>query len=255
MLGDGAPQGEEWVPRQLEEIREQLGLLERSVPDSFEPVVKKLQQTIIETIEATYSTTAETTAEIRATVASPPGSVAAAGNVSGSSLSTSGSVTVGTSLAVTGAAGLGGTLDVGGRLRANTGMTSTGVRNNQVVFDYVSMYVDRDGNYGYAPSTMATKTLIRNFTVDLEFWLTLIPKVFAYKDDPSSTEQVGLYAELVVKREPMLGIYDEEHRLRGVRYELLGVVCLALVQAHVAETRAFRDATDARLRALEERTL
>ena len=117
------------------------------------------------------------------------------------------------------------------------------------------MYVDRDGNYGYAPSTMATKTLLRNFTVDFEFWLTLIPKVFAYKDDPSREEQVGLYAELVVKREPMLGIYDEEHRLRGVRYELLGVVCLALVQAHVAETRAFRDATDARLRALEERTL
>ena len=49
----------------------------------------------------------------------------------------------------------------------------------------------------------------------------------------------------------MLGIYDEQHRHRGIRYELLGVVCLALIQAHVAETRAFRDTVTERLDALE----
>lgn len=251
MLGDDAPQGEEWIARALEEMRTQVGELERSVPDSFAPVVEKLKQTIIETIETTYSTSAETTAEIRATVAAPPGAVAAAGQVSGSSLSTPGSASVGTTLAVTGSGTVGGTVSVGGRLTANTGVTSTGVRGNQVVFDYVAMYCDRDGNFGYAPSTMATKRLLRNFDADLEHWLTLIPKVFAYKDDPTRTEQLGLYAELVVKREPMLGIYDEQHRLRGIRYELLGVVCLALIQAHVAETRAFRDTVLERLDALE----
>lgn len=244
MLGDDAPQGEEWVARRFAELAEEIGELSRSVPESFAPVVKKLQQTIIETIEATYSTSAETTVEIQATVSAPPGAVAAAGPVSGATLSTPGSATVGTTLAVTGSGTIGGTVSVGGRLTANTGVTSTGVRGNQVVFDYVAMYCDRDGNFGYAPSTMATKTLLSNFTVDLEQWLTLIPKVFAYKDDPTRTEQLGLYAELVVRREPMLGIYDEQHRLRGIRYELLGVVCLGLIQAHVAETRATRDRVD-----------
>lgn len=251
MLGDDAPQGEEWAARSLEELRTKIGELERSVPDSFAPVVEKLKQTIIDTIDATYSTSAETTAEILGTVASPPGGVSAAGPVSGSALTTPGAVTVGTTLAVTGSASVGGTASVGGRLTANTGITSTGVRGNQVVFDYVAMYCDRDGNFGYAPSTMATKSLLRNFATDLEHWLTLVPKVFAYKDDPTRTEQLGLYAELVVKREPMLGIYDEQHRLRGIRYELLGVVCLALIQAHVAETRAFRDTVTERLDALE----
>lgn len=154
-------------------------------------------------------------------------------------------------IASTGAASIGGTATIAGRLTANTGMTSTGVRNNQVTTGYVAMYVDQNGVYGYAPSTLSTKTLLRNFQVDLEKWLTLIPKVFAYKDDAAKTEQFGMIAELVVKREPMLGIYDETRKLRGVRYELLGVVCLALIQAHVAETRAFRDDVDRRLSALE----
>lgn len=259
MIGDAVPSDESWVARRFEAIEDQLGLLERSVPDSFAPVVARLRQTIIDTIEQNYSTSAETSAEIQAAVAAPPGAVAAAGAVSGSSLSTPGAVSAGqgvsagTTVTATGSGAVGGTLNIGGRLTANTGITSTGVRGNQVVFDYVAMYADRDGNFGYAPSTMATKSLIANFTADLDDWLTLIPKVFAYKDDPSKTAQVGLYAELVVKREPMLGIYDEDHRLRGIRYELLGVVCLALIQAHVAETRAFRDDVDARLKALEQR--
>lgn len=156
-------------------------------------------------------------------------------------------------IASTGAATVGGTATIGGRLTANAGMTSTGVRSNQVTVGYVAMYVDQNGVFGYAPSTMSTKTLLRNFTVDLEKWLTLIPKVVAYKDDPQKTPQVALIAELLVKREPMLGIYDEGGKLRGIRYELLGVVSLALIQAHVAETRAFRDDVTARLIALEER--
>ena len=53
MLGDDAPQGEEWVARRFAELAEEIGELSRSVPESFAPVVKKLQQTIIETIEAT----------------------------------------------------------------------------------------------------------------------------------------------------------------------------------------------------------
>jgi len=152
-----------------------------------------------------------------------------------------------TSVTATGDGSFGGNTTVTGRLTATAGVTSVGVRSNQVTTGYVAMYVDQNGNFGYAPSTMATKTLLRNFTVDLEKWLTLIPKVVAYKDDPSKTPQVALIAELIVKREPMLGIYDETRKLRGIRYELLGVVCLALIQAHVAETRETTRRLDALL--------
>jgi len=151
-----------------------------------------------------------------------------------------------------GNASFGGTATVGGQLTANTGMTSTGVRNNQVTIGYVAMYVDQNGVFGYAPSTLSSKRILRNFSADLESWLTMIPKVVAYKNDPTQREQLGLIAELVVKREPMLGIYDEQGKLRGVRYELLGVVCLCLIRAHVKETREFRASVEERLTALEQ---
>jgi len=246
--GDAMDAGEGWIAQRFEELDEKLRELGPSVAASFLPVTQKLQQTIIDTIATTYSTTAQ----MNAAIAAPASGVAAAGPVSGSSLSTPGAVSAGTTVTATGSGSVGGTLAVGGRLTANAGMTSTGVRANQVTVGYVAMYVDQNGVFGYAPSTLSTKTLIRNFTADLDKWMSLIPKVFAYKDDPRKAEQFGMIAELVVKREPMLGIYDEQHRLRGVRYELLGVVCLALIQAHVSETRAFRDTVLDRLAALEQ---
>lgn len=209
----------------VERLQEGLANLQANLPSLVDGTVRQL----------TYLK-----AQVDALLASP-------GNISPNNVTA-------TTLAASGTGSVGGTLVVGGRLTANAGMTSTGVRNNQVTTGYVAMYADINGDFGYAPSTMSTKTLLRNFTVDLEAWLTLIPKVIAYKDDPAKAPQVALIAELLVKREPMLGIYDEAGKLRGIRYELLGVVCLALIQAHVAETRAYRDTTDARLRALEERT-
>jgi len=249
------PNDEARDSRRFERLERTVRENQASIAETVKPIVSDLGRTIEEKLATGYYTRDQADAAMAARVASPgaiaPSTVSATGNVSGSSFTTPGSATVGTSLSVTGSGSVGGTFQAGGRLTANAGVTSTGVRANQVVFDYVAMYCDRDGNFGYAPSTMATKSLLRNFETDLDAWLTLIPKVFFYKDDPTRTEQLGLYAELVVRREPMLGIYDEQHRLRGIRYELLGVVALALIQAHVAETRAFRDDVSARLAALE----
>jgi hypothetical protein len=251
---------EAYVSRSLEDIRRAAQEAQASVAKTVKPIVSELGRTIEEKIATGYYTRTQADEAMAARVASPgaiaPTTVTASGNVSAGGFSTGGTLTAGslaasTTLTVTGSGSVGGTLSAGGRLTANAGMTSTGVRTNQVTVGYVAMYVDQNGNFGFAPSTLKTKTLIRNFTADIDEWLTLIPKVFAYKDDPSKTEQFGMIAELVVKREPMLGIYDEQHKLRGVRYELLGVVCLALIQAHVAETRAFRDTVEERLRALE----
>ena len=238
------PNDEARDSRRFERIERTVRENQASIADTVRPIVSELGKTIEDKLAAGFYTREQADAAMAARVAAP-------GAIAPTSVTATGAVSVGTSLTVTGAGSVGGTLQVGGRLTANVGMTSTGVRANQVVFDYVAMYVDRDGNFGYAPSTMATKSLLRNFTVDLDHWLTLIPKVFFYKDDPTQTEQLGLYAELVVRREPMLGIYDEQHRLRGIRYELLGVVALALIQAHVAETRAFRDDVLDRLESLE----
>lgn len=238
------PNDEARDSRRFERIERTVRENQASIADTVRPIVTELGKTIEDKLAAGFYTREQADAAMAARVAAP-------GAIAPTSVTATGAVSVGTSLTVTGAGSVGGTLQAGGRLTANVGMTSTGVRANQVVFDYVAMYVDRDGNFGYAPSTMATKSLLRNFTVDLDHWLTLIPKVFFYKDDPTQTEQLGLYAELVVRREPMLGIYDEQHRLRGIRYELLGVVALALIQAHVAETRAFRDDVLARLESLE----
>jgi len=238
------PNDEARDSRRFERIERTVRENQASIADTVRPIVTELGKTIEDKLAAGFYTREQADAAMAARVAAP-------GAIAPTSVTATGAVSVGTSLTVTGAGSVGGTLQVGGRLTANVGMTSTGVRANQVVFDYVAMYVDRDGNFGYAPSTMATKSLLRNFTADLDHWLTLIPKVFFYKDDPTQTEQLGLYAELVVRREPMLGIYDEQHRLRGIRYELLGVVALALIQAHVAETRAFRDDVLDRLESLE----
>ena len=238
------PNDEARDSRRFERIERTVRENQASIADTVRPIVTELGKTIEDKLAAGFYTREQADAAMTARVAAP-------GAIAPTSVTATGAVSVGTSLTVTGAGSVGGTLQAGGRLTANVGMTSTGVRANQVVFDYVAMYVDRDGNFGYAPSTMATKSLLRNFTVDLDHWLTLIPKVFFYKDDPTQTEQLGLYAELVVRREPMLGIYDEQHRLRGIRYELLGVVALALIQAHVAETRAFRDDVLDRLESLE----
>ena len=238
------PNDEARDSRRFERIERTVRENQASIADTVRPIVTELGKTIEDKLAAGFYTREQADAAMAARVAAP-------GAIAPTSVTATGAVSVGTSLTVTGAGSVGGTLQAGGRLTANVGMTSTGVRANQVVFDYVAMYVDRDGNFGYAPSTMATKSLLRNFTADLDHWLTLIPKVFFYKDDPTQTEQLGLYAELVVRREPMLGIYDEQHRLRGIRYELLGVVALALIQAHVAETRAFRDDVLDRLESLE----
>jgi len=235
--------------RRFEQIERTIREDRASIADTVKPIVSDLGKTIEEKLSTGYYTSAQTDAAVAAKVASP-GAISPT-VVSATTLTTTGAVSAGTTLTVTGSGSVGGTLSAGGRLTANAGMTSTGVRTNQVTLGYVAMYVDQNGNFGYAPSTLSTKTLIRNFTADLDKWMTLIPKVFAYKGDPEKAEQFGMIAELVVKREPMLGIYDEDRKLRGVRYELLGVVCLALIQAHVAETRAFRDDVTARLAALE----
>jgi len=235
---------EAYVARSLEDIRRAATEAQASVAKTVKPIVSDLEKTIADKLATGYYTREQADAALAARVKAP-------GAIEPTTVQTSGAITAGTTLNVTGAASVGGTLSAGGRLTANAGITSTGVRTNQVTVGYVAMYVDQDGNFGFAPSTLKTKSLIRSFTADLDEWLTLIPKVFAYKDDPSRTEQLGMIAELVVKREPMLGIYDQQHKLRGIRYELLGVVCLALIQAHVAETRAFREDVLARLSALE----
>jgi len=238
------PNDEARDARRFEGLERTVRENQASIADTVKPIVSDLGRTIEEKLAAGYYTREQADAALAARVASP-------GAIAPTTVTATGAVTSATTVSATGAGSFGGTLAAGGRLTANTGMTSTGVRANQVTIGYVAMYCDQDGNFGYAPSTMSTKSLLRNFSADLEHWLTLIPKVFAYKEDPDRTEQLGLVAELVVKREPMLGIYDEAHKLRGVRYELLVVVCLALIQAHVTETRAFRDDVALRLAALE----
>ncbi|OII27562.1 hypothetical protein [Frigoribacterium sp. MCBA15_019] len=238
------PNDEARDSRRFERIERTVRENQASIAETVKPIVSDLGRTIEEKLATGYYTREQADAAMAARVAAP-------GAIAPTTVSASGAVSSATTISATGGGSFGGTLSAGGRLTANAGMTSTGVRSNQVTVGYVAMYVDQDGNFGYAPSTMSTKSLLRNFSADLEHWLTLIPKVFAYKGDPDRVEQLGLVAELVVKREPMLGIYDEAYKLRGVRYELLGVVCLALIQAHVAETRAFRDDITRRLAALE----
>ncbi|ARC55971.1 hypothetical protein AS850_02645 [Frondihabitans sp. 762G35] len=252
--------GEDDTLRDIAQLKQKLGELLASIPKSFAPVVENLQATIIATIQTTYYTMTQTdsllagkssTSHKHAASDITTGGTTGAGFTVGGALAVNGALSTTSTVSASGTGSVGGTFSAGGRLTANTGITSTGVRNNQVTTGYVAMYVDQNGVFGYAPSTLSTKTLLGNFTPEIDQWVTLIPKVFAYKDDPAKQRQFGLIAELVVKREPMLGIYDENHKLRGVRYELLGVVCLALIQQHVAETRATREAHHTRLVALE----
>lgn len=145
------PNDEACDARRFESLERTVRENQASIADTVKLIVSDLGRTIEEKLAAGYYTREQADAALAARVASP-------GAIAPTTVTASGAVTSATTVSATGAGSFGGTLAAGGRLTANTGMTSTGVRANQVSLDghpaSVARAADSDGagSYVAAPS-------------------------------------------------------------------------------------------------------
>ncbi|MER8116268.1 tail fiber domain-containing protein [Streptomyces sp. NPDC094031] len=111
---------------------------------------------------------------------------------------------------------------------------------------YYAVWVEGDGTFCRNTSSLRFKQNVRDIDVDPEAVLSLRPRL--YDRRPKSPggdyrrDEYGLIAEEVAETLPEIVTYDEEGRIDALRYDLLGVALLPVVQAQ-----------EKRLRTLEKR--
>lgn len=103
---------------------------------------------------------------------------------------------------------------------------------------WYAMYMHSNGTMGRGTSSRRYKKNIRDFTLTAAQVLTLRPVIYDRKardaDDYTpavSVDEVGLIAEEVEQVSPQLVEYRDD-QVDNVRYHLIGVALLPLVQAH-----------------------
>lgn len=118
-----------------------------------------------------------------------------------------------------------------------------------------AMWVQSDGLYGYASSTIRAKQDVTSSTLDVSAVLSIEPKNFRYKAQVESrgeeaAVEVGFIAEdLDAAGLSQFVYYDEEGRPEGVSYETFSVALLQVARNQQAQL----DALIARIEALESR--
>ncbi|NUV86587.1 tail fiber domain-containing protein [Streptomyces sp. KAI-26] len=111
---------------------------------------------------------------------------------------------------------------------------------------YYAVWVEGDGTFARNTSSRRFKQNIRDINVAPEAVLSLRPRLYDRrpKEDGGDylRDEFGLIAEEVAETLPEIVTYDEHGRIDALRYDLLGVALLPVVQAQ-----------ERRLRELEER--
>jgi hypothetical protein len=186
MIGDEAPQGESWIARGFAELREQIGLLERSVPDSFAPVVAKLKQTIVDTIATTYTTT-ERLMELLSGK-SNTGHTHPASDITGGGTTGAG-FTVGGDLASNGQVTAGGDISTVASVRASDVFASNAPGNNITGTRVAAWLETATGRLGTASSSERFKTNLRPAEVDPLVVLAMEPVFFEYVHELQERER------------------------------------------------------------------
>ncbi|MGW3336215.1 tail fiber domain-containing protein [Streptomyces sp. NPDC001009] len=100
---------------------------------------------------------------------------------------------------------------------------------------YYAVWVQGDGTFARNTSSRRFKQNIRDIDIDPEAVLSLRPRVYDRRpkeegSDDYLRDEFGLIAEEVAETLPEVVTYDEEGRIDALRYDLLGVALLSVVQ-------------------------
>ncbi|MGC4928084.1 tail fiber domain-containing protein [Streptomyces sp. DT117] len=113
---------------------------------------------------------------------------------------------------------------------------------------YYAVWVEGNGTFARNTSSIRFKQNVRDIDVDPAAVLSLRPRVYDRKpkeegaDADYRRDEYGLIAEEVHEHLPEIVNYDEDGQIDGLRYDLLGVALLPVVQDQ-----------ERRIKALEER--
>lgn len=121
------------------------------------------------------------------------------------------------------------------RVRGTTGPHSYAVAGSVPGTSY-AVWVDGAGRLGRNTSSLRYKARVQDWTTDLDAVLSLEPRTYVRRDEdgaepgPDAPRELGLIAEDVDQHLPELVVRDSEGRVDGLRYDLLGVALLPVVQ-------------------------
>lgn len=103
---------------------------------------------------------------------------------------------------------------------------------------WYAVWVDGNHNFCRNTSSQRYKENIEDYAIDPADVLALQPRIYDRKGDDTPNGEVGLIAEEVHEHLPWLVTWhseeDEEPQIDGVRYDLLGVALIPVVQAQAA---------------------
>ncbi|MEU2111513.1 tail fiber domain-containing protein [Streptomyces sp. NPDC019507] len=99
---------------------------------------------------------------------------------------------------------------------------------------YYAVWVQGDGTFARNTSSRRFKQNIRDIEIDPEAVLSLRPRVYDRRPKEEGgdylRDEFGLIAEEVAETLPEIVTYDDEGRIDALRYDLLGVALLSVVQ-------------------------
>ena len=118
---------------------------------------------------------------------------------------------------------------------------------------WYAVWVEGDGTFCRNTSSIRYKENVRDITIHPEDVLALRPRLYDRKpteEKPDARkDEFGLIAEEVAETLPQIVTYDEQGRIDALRYDLLGVALLPVVQDQNARIRDLEN----RLATLEAR--
>ncbi|MEU3265122.1 tail fiber domain-containing protein [Streptomyces bacillaris] len=99
---------------------------------------------------------------------------------------------------------------------------------------YYAVWVEGDGKFARNTSSRRFKQNIRDIDIDPDAVLSLRPRLYDRRPKEEGgnylRDEFGLIAEEVAETLPEIVTYDEEGRIDALRYDLLGVALLPVVQ-------------------------
>lgn len=136
-----------------------------------------------------------------------------------------------------------GAAGVDGNFRASGFVDFPSVYGNSLSGSWRNLYIKSNGELGWVSSSRRVKKNIKRWTPDRQAILAMELVQFQYKVaiDPDGAVQHGLIAEQLDE----LGLewlvdYGESGTPEGVRYDLIALAVLSVVQEHDAEIAAIR---------------
>jgi hypothetical protein len=103
----------------------------------------------------------------------------------------------------------------------STSLTSLGARTNTLTASPVALYIDTAGRIGISASTRARKNVTGDYKVDMQKFLAIGLKNWAYIADPGSTGMGPIADDLDAAGLTEFVIYNLDGSIQGVRTDML----------------------------------